>query len=102
MDPAKTNDPNDQLGDVDPLELEDQELPEEEAADFVHIDDAIPEDPDQKVTQEEQDLAKVIDAVAAPVEEAPTTKKSTSHLIPRELIDRPLTFEDLLDGDDTI
>jgi len=102
MDATTKNDPNDQLGAVDPLELEDQETPDEDGADFAHIDDSIPEDPDQKVAQEEQDLAKVIDAVAAPVEDTPTTKKSTSHLIPRELIDRPLTFEDLLDGEDTI
>lgn len=114
MDPLATNPQND---DVDPLELEDRELPDEETAELAHIED--PEAPETiaGLADEEQDLHKVLDKVTKGVEvpdveeaepgtvpgapadkkDAPAVKKSGSHIIPKHLIDRELTTEDLLD-----
>jgi hypothetical protein len=97
MDPQTQND---QTGDIDPLELEDQELPDEEVGELAHIeDDASVADGDAKVIEEEKELVKELDAVAVPDvddDAAPTAKKS-SHLVSKDLIDRELTVEDLYD-----
>jgi hypothetical protein len=124
MDPLATTPQND---DIDPLELEDQELPDEETAELAHIED--PEAPEAMavVTQEEQDLNKILDTITKDIEvpdleevaaststsakkgaadakgstdaaaDAPV-KKPGSHIIPRHLIDRELTTEDLFDA----
>lgn len=122
MDPLATTPQND---DIDPLELEDRQLPDEETAELAHIED--PEAPEAIATiaDEERDLHKVLDTVTkgveVPDEEAPdevvsdpkstpgaaatltdkkdvtVVKKSGSHIIPKDLIDRELTTEDLLD-----
>ncbi len=99
MDPSTTT-PSDQTGDIDPLELEDQTLPNEEVGELAHIEEDTPE-ADQKTVAEEQALVKAIDAVTAavPEEDAPVAAKKSSHMIPRDLIDRELTFEDLYDKD---
>ncbi len=94
MDPHATTQQND---DIDPLELEDQELPDEETVELAHIEDPTIPDADVKVAQEEQELAKEIDKVAVPVEEEAPIKKTGSHIIPKHLIERELTIEDLLD-----
>jgi hypothetical protein len=123
MDPLATNPQND---DIDPLELEDQQLPDEETAELAHIED--PESPENMVSlvDEEHDLHKVLDKITEGVEvpdledspldqaaakssksatkvgdasvagEVPV-KKSGSHIIPKHLIDRELTAEDLFD-----
>ena len=87
---------NDQTGDIDPLELEDQELPDEEVGELAHIEE-VHDDGDIKLLEEEKDLAKALDAVAVPDDVLPSAKKSSSHLVSQELIDRPLTADDLYD-----
>ena len=81
---------------TDPLEVQDYE----DAVDPGDDDLAVPDvdhtpDPDIAVAAEEQALAKEIDAVARPIEES--TKSAKSHLLPTDLIQRPLTVEDLYD-----
>jgi hypothetical protein len=115
--------PNDQFDDIDPLELVDQETPDEEVGELAHIEDEDHPAIEHKIVEEEQDLAKVIDAVTLDVapgitEEIDTIganhgvaiasndkngkrgevkKGSTSHLISKDLIERELTAEDLWD-----
>ena len=102
MDPHATTSQND---DIDPLELEDQELPDEETGELAHIEPD-PLSGDISLAEEEQDLVKAIDKIAVPIDPPTATAaaagagsavKKSSHIIPRDLIDRELTPDDLYD-----